>query len=89
MSFHTGYDVTKGTCKRTYINFTNPTKPVTTELFMWGLAEVGALIWTFFKDVDLLNLIGTRYFILGYKPRKILKPEEIKEPFVIRERIQR
>lgn len=83
VSFHTGYDPIKGTCKRSYINLSNPSKPVTTETFMWGLAEVGALMWTFFNDVDLVNLIGVRYFILGSTPRRGLKPQDLKEPTVI------
>jgi ubiquinone/menaquinone biosynthesis C-methylase UbiE len=82
-SFHSGYDIIKGMFKRTYINFKNPTKPINLEVFMWGLAEIGAFLWTFFYNVDIIKLTGTRYFILGYKPGKILKPEKFKKPAVL------
>lgn len=82
ISFHTGYDLIKGTCKRAYVNLSDPIKPVKTEVFMWGLAEVGALMWTFFNDVDLVSIGGTRHFILGYQTRKILKPKSLKKPKV-------
>lgn len=82
-SFHTGYDIISGMFKRTYINFENPAKPTNIEVYMWGVAEIGAFLWTFFEDVDFINLVGSRYFILGYKPRKILKTEELKKPAVL------
>ncbi len=82
VSFHSGYDFTKGTCKRTYVNFESPTKPSKLEVFMWGLAEVGAFLWTFFKDVDLVRLGGTRHFILGYQPRRLITPGDLKKPSV-------
>jgi len=86
VSFHTGYDFKKGTFKRVYINFfKTPIKPVTMETFMWGLAEVGAFMWTFFHDVDIIHLEGNRYFILGYAPRKRIKPEELKKPTLLGE----
>jgi ubiquinone/menaquinone biosynthesis C-methylase UbiE len=83
VSFHTGYDITSGMFKRTYINFKNPSKPSNMEVYMWGVAEIGAFLWTFFRDVDFVNLIGSRYLLLGYKPRKILKTEELKKPAVL------
>ena len=82
VSFHIGYDFVKGSIKRTYVDLIKQTKPVTMELFMWGLAEVAALTWVFFEDVDLVKLERTRHFIIGYKPRKILTPEHLSEPLV-------
>ncbi|MCS7250021.1 MAG: class I SAM-dependent methyltransferase [candidate division WOR-3 bacterium] len=87
ISFHTGYDILKGTFKRTFFNPTLSKKPLTIEFYFWGLSEMGALIFLFFKDVDFLHINNTRYFILGYKPRRILKPEEFKEPFLFRKNI--
>jgi SAM-dependent methyltransferase len=87
VSFHTGYDLKKGTFKRVHINpFGNSIKPVTMETFMWGLAEVGALMWIFFQDVDMVQLEGTRHFIVGYIPRKQIKPDEFKKPALFREK---
>jgi len=34
----------------------------------------------FFSEIDVLNLERARYFILGRKPRKLLKPDILKEP---------
>lgn len=34
----------------------------------------------FFSEIDVLNLERARYFILGRKPRKLLKPDMLKEP---------
>ncbi|KPL02313.1 MAG: hypothetical protein AMJ90_06220 [candidate division Zixibacteria bacterium SM23_73_2] len=82
VSFHTGYDFNRGTCKKAYVNFNDPKKPVRMEVFMWGLAEVGAFLWTFFKDVDFISLGGTRHFILGYQPRRLIKPGDLKKPSV-------
>lgn len=86
ISFHTGYDILKGTFKRTFFNPTLSKKPLTMEFYFWGLSEIGALIFLFFKDVDFLHIGDTRHFILGYKPRRILKPKEIKEPFLFRKK---
>lgn len=81
VNFHAGYDFKKGTFKRVYINFFKmPIKPVRMETFMWGLAEVGAFMWPFFHDVDIIHLEGNRYFIVGYAPRKRIKPDEFKKP---------
>ena len=85
VSFHTGYDLRRGTFKRTYINFKAPIKPVTMETFMWGLAEVCALTLVFFNDVDLIPLEGTRHFIIGHTPRKRISPNELKKPALFKE----
>ncbi|RKX70284.1 hypothetical protein DRP53_05550 [candidate division WOR-3 bacterium] len=79
VSFHSGYDPSKGTFKRVFIDLARRGTPVTLETFMWGLAEVAAMMWIFFKAVDLVQLRATRHFILGYRPRKILKPQDLKE----------
>jgi len=83
VSFHIGYNLVKGSIKRTYVDLIKQTKPVTMELFMWGLAEVAALTWVFFENVDLVKLERTRHFIIGYKPRRILTPECLSEPSVL------
>lgn len=86
MDFHTGYDLIRGTCKKTFINPDKMSKKTSTEIFMWGLAEVGALTWAFYNDVDMLSLGvgGTRHFILGYKPRKKLMVNDLNQPTVLK-----
>ncbi|MEO0165164.1 MAG: hypothetical protein ABIL39_03395 [candidate division WOR-3 bacterium] len=84
LSFHSGYDMLKGTFSRTHFNPIFPKKGVTMELFFWGLAEIGAFTFLFFKDVDFVNLDGTRHFILGYGPRRMLKSKDFRGPFLFR-----
>ncbi len=79
LSFHSGYDFIKGTVKRTYVNLKKQ-KIVAMESFMWSIAEIGALMWIFFNDVDIMHLDNTRHFIIGYKPRKAIKPVYLKKP---------
>lgn len=84
LSFHTGYDPVKGSCKRTFLGLKDLANPVTTDIVWWGLAEVGAMAWTFFKDVHLLNVSGMRHFLLGSHPRRALKPGDLKAPSMVR-----
>lgn len=83
-SFHSGYDILKGTFSRTYFNPIFPEKGVTIELFFWGLTEIGALTFLFFEDVDFIEIGRARYFVLGYKPRRILPPQNLKGPFLFK-----
>ncbi len=81
-NFHLGYNLLRGTFRRVYLSLTEPSKPVEMETFMWGLAEVGALMWVFFRDVDLIRLKDDRYFVVGYHPRKRMQPYEFGNPSV-------
>jgi hypothetical protein len=80
VSFHTGYDLQRGTVRRHYLNFGIPGSPMEMETFMWGLAEVGAFVWLFFEEVDFLQLRNERHFILGRKPRRTIKPSALRPP---------
>lgn len=80
VSFHTGYNLYRGTCQRVYAKLTSGPQPVTMELFMWGLAEVAALMWVFFGEVDLLPLRDVRHFLLATHPRKAISPDDLKLP---------
>ena len=71
LSIHSGYDIVKGVVKRTYVSLNFASKPLTMEMYMWGLAELGALTWTFFEDVDLIPLKReARFFVIAHNPRK-------------------
>lgn len=83
VSFHTGYDLYRGTMKRHYIDFASESRPVEMETYMWGLAEAGAFLWLFFEEVDFLQLRSERHFILGRKPRRAIKPHALKPPKVL------
>jgi len=81
ISFHLEYDAFKGVCKRLFTNLSS--KPVIMDIFFWSLAEILALMWLFFKELDVLKLETNRYFILGRYPRGKVKPEDLKEPSFI------
>ena len=85
VSFHTGYDRYRGTVRRHYIDFGSGSGPVEMETFMWGLAEVGAFMWCFFKEVDFLQLRGERHFILGNGPRRAISPGDLSRPRAVGE----
>lgn len=87
ISFHSDYDIIKGTFSRTFFNPILSKKPITMELYFWSLAEIGALTFLFFEDVDFVPLGSTRHFILGYKPRRLLTYENLKEPLLFRKNI--
>ncbi|NOX45330.1 MAG: class I SAM-dependent methyltransferase [Caldiserica bacterium] len=80
VSFHTGYDLHRGTIRRHYLDLGASGAPVEMETYMWGLAEVGAFVWTFFEEVDFLQLRNERHFILGRKPRRNLSPSHLRPP---------
>ncbi|MGY4707607.1 class I SAM-dependent methyltransferase [Candidatus Bipolaricaulota sp. J31] len=77
VSFHTGYDLYRGTVKRHYLDLHAPDEPVEMETFMWGLAEVAAFVWCFFEEVDLVQLRDVRHFVLGRGPRGRLSPGDL------------
>ena len=76
ISFHTGYDISKGMIRRTFINFTKNAKPITVDLYFWNIAELSALISLFFENFELIKLEGTRHFIMGKNPNKNFKKED-------------
>lgn len=84
LNFHSGYDMLKGTFSRTHFSPIFPKKTITMELYFWGLAEIGSFTFLFFEDVDFVNTEGTRCFILGYKPRKVLRLGDLREPLLFR-----
>jgi len=80
----TGYDPLRGTCRRRVINLKNPDKTATMDLYYWNIAGLAALLWIFFKDIDIIEIPGhaprAKYIILAHKPRKGVKPEDFNEP---------
>ncbi len=86
ISVHGGYDIVKGTVRRSYIDLTGGKKPVTVETFLWGLAELAAFTWIFFEDVDLTPLDrGTASLIVAREPRRRILPGDLKEPSILKE----
>ena len=85
VSFHTGYDLYRGTVRRHYIDFAAGSGPVEMETFMWGLAEVGAFASCFFREVDFVRIRNQRHFILGRGPRRAISPGDLRRPRAVGE----
>lgn len=85
VSFHTGYDLYRGTMRRHYIDFASGSGPVEMETFMWGLAEVGALVWCFFREVEFVQIRNERQFILGRGPRRAIPSGDLRRPRAVGE----
>lgn len=85
VSFHTDYSLYRGTCKRAYMRWAAASRPVYTETFMWGLAEVAAFMWCFFEEVDFLQLRNERHFLIGRRPRRRIRPGELERPPKLRQ----
>jgi hypothetical protein len=86
LDMHTGYDPIRGVFKRTFTVLPGAEKLVEINSYYWGVAEMGALSWVFFRDVDIVRHVrgGFHYFIIAANPRKILVPEDlIMEPKAI------
>lgn len=85
LSLHVGYEPKSGKFKRAYITLGVPSKPVIGDFYFWGVAELGALVWTFYKSVDLVRgrpqgPYSGVFFILGREPRKKLDPNGLVKP---------
>ena len=72
----TGYDPLKGTYKRRIINLKKPSEKATLDLYYWSIAGLSALLWIFFRDIDVIEIpsqvLRPKYIILAHKPRKTL-----------------
>ena len=79
ISYHADYDVLTGEVHRLFTTTKKPNEFITMSVYFWGVAELATLMWLFFKDVDTLPILRTSFIVLGYIPRRILKPEDLKE----------
>lgn len=78
LSAHSGYDLMRGTFRRAYIEILGG-RIVEVATYFWNIAELMALSWIFFKDVDFFRIRGTSGFILAYKPRRKIKIDDLSE----------
>ncbi len=78
LSAHSGYDLMRGTFRRAYIEIPSG-KIIEAATYFWNLAELMALSWIFFEDVDFFKTRGTSGFILAYKPRRKIKINDLSE----------
>ena len=89
VSIHAGYDIKRGVFKRAVVDLSKKAPPIIIDAYYWNLAELMALLWIFFKDVDLIKEDGrgTAGIILGFSPRHLLSISDLKKlPRVLREK---
>ncbi len=78
------YNPLKGTCKRIVIDLGDPRRNTYMELYYWSMAALGALLWLFFKDVDILETrIRSIYILVATKPRKTITPKQLEQPTIL------
>jgi len=77
VSIHSDYDFYRGVFKRTYLNLRKPEESVIVDMYFWGLAELMAITWIFFKDVDIYEKTRGHGIIIGYKPRRKISVVDI------------
>jgi len=59
------------------------------ELYYWSIAALGALLWLFFKDTDILETrIRSIYVLVATKPRKTITPKQLRQQPTILEKIK-
>jgi len=82
-----GYSVRRGTFRRATVKLPSAGRVVVSDFYFWGLAELMALAWLFFEDVNFLPVRGSYSgFILACKPRGRLRPPDLsRDPRVLRE----
>ncbi|RLF06013.1 MAG: hypothetical protein DRK00_02840 [Thermoprotei archaeon] len=75
----------RGTFKCAIMELPSGRRVVVDEFFYWGLAELMALAWLFFEDIDFLPVRRSYSgFVLAYKPRRKLRPPNLsKDPRVL------
>ena len=77
ISVHVGYDVVRGAYKRCFMRLRD-LEHVEMPLSFRSVSAIAATLWLFTEDVDLI-LAGERwaYFILGRRPRRLIRPERL------------
>lgn len=89
LDIYVDYNPLKGTCKRIVIDLGNPRRNTYMELYYWSIAALGALLWLFFKDVDILETgIRSIYVLVATKPRGTITLEQLRKQPTILEKIK-
>ncbi len=86
MDVFVSYNPYRGTCRRLVLDLTKQSQHVFMDLFYWSIASLGALLWLFFKDVDIVETsIRKIYVLLAFKPRKTISPKDLEpEPLALK-----
>ena len=84
ISVHAGYDPVKGSYLRNYIRVKD-WEAVTLPVNFRSISTIASTLWLFLKDVDIVRTeTENLYLVLGKTPRRLLKPEHLEEPTVIK-----
>ncbi len=79
VSAHSGYDAFRDVYRRVMYEMKTG-RAVEVELTFRSVATIASLLWIFFHDVDLIGKDERLYFIVGYKPRRRIRVEDLREP---------
>ena len=82
-TLHSGYATKTGMLKRVVIDLiTRETTEM--ETYFWSIAELAAIVWIFFGDVDFIPIRGDKNgFIIARKPRNIDPQKYAKNPTML------
>ncbi|RLE66576.1 MAG: hypothetical protein DRJ38_01395 [Thermoprotei archaeon] len=84
ISVHAGYDPVKGSYLRNYIRVKD-WEVVTLPVNFRSISTIASTLWLFLKDIDIVKTeTENLYLVLGKTPRRLLKPEHLEEPTVVK-----
>ncbi len=84
ISVHAGYDPVKGSYLRNYIRVRD-WEAVTLPMNFRSISTIASILWLFLKDIDIVRAEAENiYLVLGKTPRRLLKPEHLEDPTVIK-----
>ena len=69
VSIHQDYDVQTGMVQRAVYPIGKEGESQLIKTYYWGIAELGAILWTAFSSVEVVSIGETRYFLVSTKPR--------------------
>lgn len=72
------YNPLKGTAKRIVVDLVDSRKKAYMELYYWSIVALEALLWLFFKDVDIVEAgVKLMYVLVAANPRKAILLEQL------------
>jgi len=88
VSIHTGYNQERAVFIRTFYTLPGHTKVARLSYHFWCLANIAAMTWLFFEDVDIIDpaehgVDMVNHVMLAKNPRKSLAPHQLKPPRIL------
>ena len=89
VSIHTGYNQEKGEFIRTFYTLPSHKEIARVGYHFWCLADIAAMTWMFFKDVDIIDpaehgVEQINHIVLAKNPRKTLTPQQLITPRILK-----